>query len=146
KLFAIVSDLNGKEILKEEIVLINPISEIAKANFEDSKTGTYTRIGTRVALKHVAAIIAAYSVYKNQPNALGQTLAFASYYAASRAIKSSEEADLRFWSTLPSNIRMSSFSLPKGEYSFHIHKLEGEKTTVYPQDNIIIDAKQKLFI
>ena len=146
KLTAVIFNKKGEEVMQKEIYLVNPLSEIAKGTFEDSKAATYTRIGTRVALKHVAAIIAAYAIYKNQPNALGQTLAFGSYYAASRGISSTEEADLRFWSTLPSNIRMSSLSLPVGEYSWHILKQDTQESTTYPQDNFTVTGKEKVFL
>lgn len=146
KLEAVVLDQAGKEILRKDIVLMDPVSDIAYDTMESKITSTYARIGARVALKHVAAILAAYTIYKNNPNLLGQGLGLASYIAASKGIAKSEEADLRYWSTLPSSTRMTSFKLPKGSYTLVIEESAGEKKTQYPQGTIIVTEQENVVL
>src|SRR5690606_36829250 len=95
KLEAVILKSKGEEVLRKNIVLVNPISNIAYEAMDIKVTAIYARIGTRVALKHVAAIIAAYTIYKNNPYLLGPGLGLASYIAASKGISESEKADLR---------------------------------------------------
>jgi hypothetical protein len=45
-------------------------------------------------------------------------LASAGHASAVASINASEKADVRFWSTLPSSIRMGNITLPKGQYQF----------------------------
>lgn len=125
--FAVVKDKNNKEVLRSKIYLINPLSDIAWKTLNNKTSSLNVKIGTRVALKHVAAILAAYQIYKTRPDAFGKLAAGISYAAANKAIEASELVDLRFWSTLPHNIRMGSMKLQENKsYKLLIEVVNGD--------------------
>lgn len=121
-----VIDLENKLITSKDLLLINPLGDIAEEAIYESSKEVYTRVGARLAAKHLAAILASYATYKSlgggkKDNYLANNAAVLQYAAASRLIAESEKADTRFWSTLPNEIRMVDIELNPGEY-----KLEAE--------------------
>ena len=72
-----------------------------------------------MAAKHAAALAAAYLLYdKNDETTLW--IARLSYTAAALAISASEDADLRYWGTLPANIWLQSFNLKPATYEMTV--------------------------
>jgi hypothetical protein len=128
----VVKNEAGKVVKTTNAIIMNPISDIAYQTLDNKIGSTYAKIGARLVTKHVAAILAAHEIYKKQPNMAGQFAASVTYAAANKAIAASEQADLRFWSTLPHTLRMGSFSLKPGNYSLSIKYKEGKKT----QENV----------
>ncbi len=113
----IIKDDQGVEVARKKMVLMNPLSEIAYQTLDHKIGKTYAKIGARIALKHVAAIVAAYAVYKKNGKMAGQFIATAMYAVSNKAIAASEKADTRYWSTLPHSLRLTSLSLRPGKYS-----------------------------
>lgn len=144
--FVVVKNFKGKEVKREKIYLINPVSDIAWQNLDEKTSSLNTKIGTRVALKHVAAILAAYKIYKAKPDAFGKIAAGLSYAAANKAIAASERVDLRQWTTLPHNMRMGSFYLAPGVYDISIEVKTGPSTFITWRNKITVDKKKVTFL
>lgn len=114
-------EASGKVVSFSPLSIISPLSELADQAINEHSSSIATKTGARVAGKHIAAILAAQATYnasKNDHPAMAFLIATATHSAAVAAIKESEKADLRYWSTLPSNIRMGNLTLPNGTYRF----------------------------
>lgn len=145
----IVKSADGKIVKSTPLILIDPLSDIAYESMDEMKTATYSKIGARVALKHVSAIASAFVAYKLAVNAgtpkfIAQMAAAGTYRIANSSIAESEKADLRYWLTLPNDIRMGSLDLNPGEYKITLervdsagnkHLLDGGKITVKSKKN-----------
>jgi hypothetical protein len=110
-------------VLKGEAPLsvIAPLGELAQQAINEHSRAVAVKTGARLVTKHIAAIAAAQITYqsiaKENPSIAWLT-ATLGHSAAIAAINESEKADVRFWSTLPSNIRMGNLSLSEGTYRF----------------------------
>lgn len=128
-----IYDKAGKLIEERPIALVNPLGDIAEEAIAEEATSRYFRLGARLATKHVAAIAASFATYsamkgKNKGNDFfARQAAVLQYLAVAKGIEASERADTRFWSTLPSNLRLTSLYLPKGEYQFKLRIARGTK-------------------
>ncbi len=138
----IVSFYQGTSKVKEEIVpLIAPLDDMAAQAVEERVFSTYTKTGIRIGLKHIAAIVAAYAIYKKMDKSFaGKLAAMGSYLAAQRAIAATEKADVRFWSTLPKSIRLLDTYLKDGVYVVKVRQGNSEERTL---GNLTVDANQK---
>lgn len=121
-----VFDLQGKKVASKPLPLANPLGEIAEEAVAEGAAWRYGRVGLRLALKHLAAIAASYATYKllskgqKENDFWAKSVASTQYAIASRAIRESEKADTRSWSTLPRDLRMTGLSLPSGRYRFQV--------------------------
>ena len=120
EIFELVVKKAGKVIGSRPAVLVDPLSEMAYYTLESKAVRDLAFKGTRVAGKHLAALVASYITYRNLKDKTGDAIAFmsgtAAYNLASKGIAESEKADLRSWLTLPNQVRMSSFKLSPGDY------------------------------
>jgi hypothetical protein len=113
---------NEKNELVREVPLsvIAPLDDMAEQAINEHSAAIAGKTAARVAAKHIAAFLSAQAVIRSAKNsdAAGISLLFGTlgHAAAIAAINESEKADVRFWSTLPSNIRMGQLSLPQGSY------------------------------
>ncbi|MBY0414416.1 MAG: hypothetical protein K2Q18_09630 [Bdellovibrionales bacterium] len=113
----------GKVVAEKAGVLADPLSEMAFYTLDAEATGNLVAVGTRVAAKHITALVGAYVTYKNLKEKMGEGFALlsgtAAYNLAARGIAETEKADLRSWITLPNQVRMNSFKLNPGEYELY---------------------------
>ncbi len=112
----VVTNMKGKVVKEIKMGLIEPMSELASETLDYKKSALYSKIGVRLATKHIAALYAAYTIYKKS----GMLMASMAYALTNKAIAASEQADLRFWSTIPKNISVASLRLPRGEYNLAV--------------------------
>jgi len=130
-----VMNQTGTKVLDRKAILINPLGDIAEEAISENANVLYTRTGARLAVKHMTAILASFATYKSlgggnkEENFLAKNAAILQYAAASRVIMESERADTRYWSTLPNEIRVVTFELPKGKYQLKLKKSETEIKT-----------------
>ena len=113
-------DQTGAIIKESPLSVIAPLSELAQQAINEHSTSIASKTAARVATKHLAALAgsaAAYEAGRQRSDMMMMLLASAGHAASVAAINESERADVRFWSTLPSNIRMGSINLPKGTYT-----------------------------
>lgn len=119
---------DGKKVAEKSLAVVAPLGDIARQNLEESAGERLTKKGIRVAIKHAMAIVAAYQTYKTMKDkgqgAFAGTVASLSYIAAAKGILASEKADIRYWSTLPSNIHMTDLSLKNGEYDVKLASVD----------------------
>ncbi len=109
----------GKTVAEKQAVLIEPVSEISAEDFKARRNQIYAEKAASLAAKHAAALAAAYLLYdKNDETTLW--IARLSYTAAALAISASEDADLRYWGTLPANIWLQSFNLKPATYEMTV--------------------------
>lgn len=119
-LWLVVEDKSGKEIKRKRIPVVQPLGEIAREAVAEHASSVYSRVGVRLATKHITAIVASYGTYKLIKKSSGEffakSAAVIQYLGASKAIANSERADTRHWSALPSTIRMTDLYLKPGDY------------------------------
>lgn len=136
----------GKKVIAEKkFAVVNPLSNLATMTLNEDVMGIYTKVGARVATKHVLALATAYLIYeqnKESGDFLAMTLATVSYAGANKAIEMSEKADLRNWSLLPHNFRLTSLNLDKGDYEIFIKKSVGQKQVEESLGIITVDGKK----
>lgn len=113
----------GNVVSESSLSVIAPLGEMAEQAINEHANTIAAKTGARLVTKHIAAIAAAYATYQSMSNnsdmaAFAGMSASLAYAGSVAAINASEKADTRFWSTLPSNVRMGNMSLPKGNYKF----------------------------
>lgn len=113
---------------KQEMALVQPLGDIAEKAVALDAVSRYTKVGGRLLVKHLAAIAASFASYKamrkdgdESRNSFALGLASLQYVAAAQAIKKSERADTRYWSTLPHNFRLLDLQLPEGEHELFLN-------------------------
>lgn len=118
---------NGKVLRKIPLPLISPLSDIAEEATRYRSKKIFFKTGLRVALKHAAGIAAAYLTYRgikgksDDMDFLARSAAIGQYLLTAKAIAKSEQADTRHWTSLPQDIRVTHFYLPKGIYQLHLN-------------------------
>lgn len=135
----LVYKLSGKskELVKTQKMLVSsPNHDIALQAANERAAASYAKVGTRVAIKHAVAIVAAYQTYQRMKGKNGEneffakSIAFAQYMASSKAIAASEKADVRHWSTLPGIINLADMYLPPGEYELAVRTIPGKVSKI----------------
>tara|TARA_R110002072_G_scaffold64203_3_gene159447 strand:+ start:56695 stop:58281 length:1587 start_codon:yes stop_codon:yes gene_type:complete len=144
----LIKDLKGKVVARTNAVLINPLSEIAFNTLDQQMSSVKTKIGLRVASKHIAALAASYigyrsSVKRGQNEFLASALAGGSYAIANKGIEASEQADLRHWTTLPASVRMARLNIPYGKYKVY---LKGALKEFFIEDIEVSKSQKNIFI
>ena len=115
----VIMDEKGKVVKTEPLAIISENGEIAKVVLEEDVVSRYWKTGTRVAVRHILAIVAAMGVYNNlrdKGEFIAKAAAMATYVGASKGITALEKADTRHWTTLPQAFRMSELNLAPGKY------------------------------
>lgn len=137
-----ISDKNKKKVAEFPIVLLNPNSDIAYKELKDKSSFLYFKIKSKAISEHTAALIAAYQIYRKNPNPVGLFAALASYKAAAKLINDTTKADLRYWVSLTDNVRFGSTNLNAGEYMVDIYsvKKDGKRSKV-KSEIVKIDGK-----
>lgn len=118
----VVKTPDGQTKIEKDLVLTEPVSEIAYDEFGKKKTGLYTEKAARIAGKYVAAAAAACAAYDKNDSLSTGLAAWALFAASSKLIAASEYADLRSWNLLPHAVYQQSFPLKKGKYAAEIYK------------------------
>jgi len=124
-----VIDAAGKEVYSNPLVVSEPLGDVASEGVAEHARSTFVRTGLRTAGKHLAAIAASFATYKAMEKSgefFAKTAAVVQYIGASKGIEASEQADTRFWSTLPESIRLNDFYVPKGDYKLEIYRFTAD--------------------
>lgn len=128
-----VLDEKGVVVQQGLLPVVTENGDLARVVLEEDVVAQYVKTGTRVALKHLAAITAAFGVYqgfkgvgqaKNSKggggNFIAKAAAMGTYVAGSKGIAALEKADTRYWSTLPQALRMTELKLAPGKYQIGV--------------------------
>jgi hypothetical protein len=118
-----IQALNDSGVVIKEIDLsvVAPLGELAEQAIKEHSTAIASKTAARVTAKHLAAFAAssaAIHAARSNNNTIATLIAMTAHAALVAGINSSEKADVRFWSTLPSSIRMGYMTLPAGTYKF----------------------------
>ncbi len=142
KMELVAKSSDGKEY-KSAAIIIDPISEIAYEAFDNAIAGITTKTVARLTVKYVAALSGAYSIYRKD-----KAGGLAAAVFARMAIGQSEGADLRYWSTLPHDLRFSTITLPPGEYELFVNHISNQSqiTTTLLGKQTIKEMKKDLLI
>lgn len=132
-----VLDEKGKVLESNPIPVITENGNIARLVLEEDAVYNYVKVGTRVAIKHIVAIVSAMQLYRTLNKGgsnefFAKTAAMGAYVAASKGIASMEKADTRHWTTLPHSVRISELHLKPGNYQLGIAPYSGEKSPEAP--------------
>jgi hypothetical protein len=131
-----VLDERGVIVKRGPIPVVSENGDLARVVLEEDVVARYWKTGSRVAVKHLIAIVAAYGVYQklrgDSGDFLAKTAAVATYAAASKGIGAMEKADTRHWTTLPQAIRMIDLKLPPGNYKAALGLYTGTKAPDAP--------------
>ena len=131
---------NDEEIASTTLALIEPLSDIAKKTLDDEIALIRTAIITRIAAKYVVALAGAYAIHK-QGGDFSDIIALATFAASVATINETSRADIRYWSTLFSDIQMGGLKLPNGKYKI---KIQSNDKIFY--DEIVEIDNNKKFI
>ncbi len=131
-----ILDDKGVVLKRGPLPVVSENGDIARVVLEEDVVARYVRTGSRVAVKHLVAIIAAYGVYSklrsNSEDFLAKTAAMVTYVGASKGIAAMEKADTRHWTTLPQAIRVGEWKLPPGQYKAALGLYSGTKAPEAP--------------
>lgn len=109
-----------KKVYEKPLIVIAPLSDISSLAAVEKAEASYTRVGIRVAAKHLVAILAAYKTYelmkKDNGEFIAKMAAASQYLISARGIEESEKADTRFWSSLPDRVMLKELFLSEGNY------------------------------
>lgn len=133
------------------IPVINPMGDIAHEAILEDSSSKYKKLGSRLVIKHLTAIMASYATYKALKNSgkasfLAKQAAVLQYLAASKGIEASEKADIRYWSTLPATIRFADISVPAGNYQLTLKELKGSNVVKNLSLGSVEAGKQKTLV
>jgi hypothetical protein len=138
---------NDHKRIEIPLALANPIDDIATKNMNDKIMEYSIQTAIKLITLHVGAIRVANEIYvkgkkKGTHPVLLKIATFTAYKAELMLINKLMEADLRYWSTLPANIRIGSANIPTGTYKLNI--VDKENKNVYENNDIII--KENKFV
>lgn len=149
-----VLDDKGVVIHRGPLPVVSENGDIARVVLEEDVVARYSKTGVRVALKHIAAIVAAFQVYRqlsrgNDGDFLAKTAALATYVGASKGIAAMEKADVRHWTTLPQALRMYELKLSPGSYKVAVGTYSGDKAPDAPAkilgDVVVKNSSKAIF-
>jgi len=137
RLEVFVLDDKGVVVNHAPLPVVTENGDLARVILEEDVVSRYVKTGTRVAVRHLIAIVAAMGVYQKLSRGSGgdflaKTAAMATYVGASKGIAALERADTRHWTTLPQAMRMSEFHLKPGSYQIALGAYAGTKTPDAP--------------
>lgn len=132
--------LNDKGVVvkQQPIPVINENGDLARVVLEEDVVSRYVKTGTRVAVRHIAAIVAAMGVYQKLKTMsdgnefIAKSAAMATYVGATKGLSLLERADTRHWTTLPQAIRLSEVHLGPGQYSVGVAVYSGTQVPKTP--------------
>ncbi len=123
-----------KLITSDSFTLYGALNDIEFLQANERASNSYAKVGAKVAIKHIVAIIAAFKTYDHIKKSSGELFAkpaaFTQYILSAKAIAASEKADVRHWTTLPAALRTSSSSLAPGKYKVKLKTDTGAKSSV----------------
>jgi len=112
-----------KKVLTEKLVYMSSLSDISFINSQEMIENSFKKRGTRVGLKYITAILAAYATYKKMQDVGGELFAkpaaLTQFLISQKAIKETEKADARHWTSLPGSLLTLGLKLIPGKYTLY---------------------------
>jgi hypothetical protein len=156
RLEVFVLDDRGVIIHHGPLPIVTENGDLARVVLEEDAVSRYVKTGTRIAMKHIVAILAAIGVYKKLKQGrddggdfFAKTAAVATYVGASKGLQMLERADTRHWTTLPQAIRLTELKLPPGTYKIGVGTYSGTKAPDAPSkllsDIVVKNSEKSLY-
>lgn len=117
-------------VAQVELMPINSLSDVAFVNAQERVANSFNKRAARVGVKYALAILAAYTTYKQMEEKnglLAGPIAAGQYLLSQKAIKESEKADVRHWTTLPNLFLSARVKLDPGSYKVYLKTEKTEK-------------------
>ena len=137
----IIRDTDGNEVAETNLTMIQPLSDIAKQTLDEKALAIRSAIIARITTKYVAAIASSYALY-SQGDDISKIAALATFKAASVTINKTSMADIRYWSTLFSNMQMGGARIQNGQYKLVLLLNEKEVKS----KDITVNKGQTIFL
>lgn len=139
----------GQIIKETDLMVVAPLGEMAYQAIQEHSASIASKTAARVTAKHLSALIGSAVTYESgrrNNSTVTMLFAIAAHASSVAAINQSEQADVRFWSTLPSSIRMAEISLPPGSYHFQAVYASGPSQRIVDLGFRIVSAKGTHFV
>jgi hypothetical protein len=134
KTLQVYSEDGKQKILEKSLTLFGALSDVAFLQANERASNSYKKVGAKIAIKHLVAIIAAFQTYnqmkKNGAEIFAKPAAFGQYVLSAKAISASEKADVRHWTTLPDAVRTTDLNLKPGKYKLLLKNTKGKESTI----------------
>jgi hypothetical protein len=145
--------VKDKLIKKVELDSFTSLSDYSFINSQEMIANSFSKRASRVGTKYVAAILAAYTTYKNIKDRNGELFAkpaaLAQFLISQKGIKASEKADVRHWSSLPSQYLNLETNLKPGTYTVYLNEYDPNtkqrNRRVKISDILVVDKKKNFF-
>ncbi|MBF0300354.1 MAG: hypothetical protein HQK51_16665 [Oligoflexia bacterium] len=139
----------GTIVKTSTLPILNPLGDIAEEAVDEDSAIRYVKTGVRMGSKHLLAILSAYGTYKmisskSSSDFIARNAAVLQYIALSKGIALTERADVRYWITLPKDIRMTKISLAKGCYGVRVKIADGQLPCDLNSVNTNINTSNKI--
>ncbi len=139
-----------KVVLKERINVISSLSDTLFIHAQEMIANSFNKRASRVGVKYILAIVAAYKTYETMKETSGELFAkpaaVAQFLISQKGIKETEKADVRHWSSLPSEHMLVDMALSNGNYDlYYVESTRDTKNREISLGNIIINNGQKTF-
>ncbi len=142
---------NGQKTIKtSRLTAIGSLSDTSFIYNQEVIDNSFKVRGTRIAIKYIVAILAAYKTYETVRDSSGELFAkpaaLAQFLLSQKGIKETEKVDVRYWSVLPDTFLKIDLSLPKGDFDIVFQeKKSGKVIRTLNLGKITIDGKRSIF-
>ena len=142
---------NGeKKVSSAKLTALGSLSDASFIYNQEVIDNSFKSRGTRIAIKYIVAIIAAYKTYESVKKSSGELFAkpaaMAQFLLSQKGIKQTEKVDIRYWSTLPDIFLKANFSIPRGDYDVVFQeKKSGKAVRNLKLGKIKVDGKRTIF-
>ncbi len=121
-IYKLIITQGKKKVLERELSYMTSLSDIEFIHAQEMIANSFNKRATRVGVKYVVAIIAAYKTYKTMQDSgsgelFAKPAAVAQFLLSQKGIKESEKADVRHWTSLPDSLIQLNMSLKPGKYA-----------------------------
>ncbi len=123
---------SGKNIIKKKkLAVLGSLSDTSFIYAQELISNSFTKRATRVGIKYLLAIIAAYKTYETIKESSGELFAkpaaIAQFLISQKGIKETEKADVRYWTSLPDLFLQQELRLKPGNYDVEVTEVKAGK-------------------
>lgn len=142
-------DAKEKKVRLNLTPMIN-YDQVSMDNTELLNNQIKSKKQTRIALKYLTAVIAAYKTYESLTKSgngdlFAKPAAYSQFLISQKAILASEAADTRHWGTLPKETLIADGNVPVGDYRVFLVTKKNDQETRQLLETIKFDESRSFF-